>query len=236
MCSSSVHRPVFSPVVVVGGGAETWAAVGGWHIVVAVAARLRYVFFWAVLGGAFPPPHRVLKARGMPRGAGVRKRAAARELTPCRTASGRKRPACVLQPRKTLSPLLKLGGSALAFCTPRGTSTRCAGASSGYPLRSLCRAASSPADATFGHAALMHVQRGTPRCQGAPQREPGCAYFMLRVDVSSSKRFGGGQFASERSCAGGRRPLRTPRDGYGARTRLEPGLWGLHRARQKRGA
>ena len=77
-------------------------------MVVAVAARLRYVFFWAVLGGAFPPPHRVLTARGMPRGAGVCKRAAARELAPCRTASGRKRPACVLQPRKTLSPLLKL--------------------------------------------------------------------------------------------------------------------------------
>ena len=43
-------------------------------------------------------------------------------------------------------------------------------------------------------------------------------------------------FSFERSCAGGRRPLRTPQDGYCVRTRLEPGLWGLHWARQKRGA
>ena len=108
MCSSSVHRPVFSPVVVVGGGAETWAAVGGWHIVVAVAARLRYVFFWAVLGGAFSPPRRVLTARGMPRSAGVCKRAAARELAPCRTASGRKRLDAGFNREKRSSPLLKL--------------------------------------------------------------------------------------------------------------------------------
>ena len=54
VCSSSVHRPVFSPVVVVGGGAETWAAVGGWHI-------LARVFFAVSCRG---PPFRRLACRG----------------------------------------------------------------------------------------------------------------------------------------------------------------------------
>ena len=75
---------------------------------VAVAARLRYVFFWAVLGGAFSPPHRVLTARGMPRSAGVCKRAAARELAPCRTASGRKRLDAGFNREKRSPPLLML--------------------------------------------------------------------------------------------------------------------------------
>ena len=198
-------------------------------MVVAVAARLRYVFFWAVLGGAFPPPHRVLTARGMPRSAGVCKRAAARELAPCRTASGRKRLARH-QLRKALATAAETEprGSALALCSCRSPVVRGAGIAL-CPLAAQALLALQGPDAAKSRTSGRSTRRCVPQAHsdafGGPAERVRCGTLPM-------SHFGQEQprsyfFSFERSGAGGRRPLRTPQDGYGARTRLEPGLWGL---------